>query len=176
MPVVEFLNRHQHPLLITIEPSGRRIEVPHLARAAIRYSLPERAGDRYHVEVGDHGIHVWCEATDHAVDVVLPSPADRLLWILCVEGGWCSGIVDDRPVHVTDLIPLSGTLTAEAFAELVLRAEGQTATHPSAANELRRIEAMFVDCFGQSSVDVAVFHRATRRPFDTNAEDRRSPG
>ncbi len=175
MPIVEFVNRNQHPLLLTIEPSGRRIEVSHLARAAIRYSLPEQAEDRYYAEIGDHGVDVWCDATDYAVDIVPPSPSDRLLWMLCVKGGWCCGIIDDRPIHVTDLIPSSGTLTAKAFAEMVLCAEGQSTVQHPAANALRRIEAMFVDCFGHDPVDVAVFHRVTRRPFDTNAADRVQP-
>ncbi len=166
MPIVEFANRNQRTLLLSIEPSGHRIEVPHLARAGIRYALPEQAEDRYYAAIGDHWVDVWCETANYAVDVVLPSPCDRLLWRICVEGGCCGGIVDDAPVAVTDPLPSSGTLTAGEFAELVLRAEGGSVTQPASATLRRRIETMFVECFGRTEVEVGEFHRVTRRPFD----------
>ncbi|KQN36474.1 hypothetical protein ASG37_12765 [Sphingomonas sp. Leaf407] len=166
MPVVEFENRKQRPLVLSIEPTGDRIEVPPLGRAAIRYSLPEHAEDRYHAAIGEHRIDVWCDAGDYEVDIVPPSPSDRLLWAICVELGYCGGVVDGEPVTVTDLIPAAGVMTAGEFAELAIRADGWPASSPLPDNALRRLQTKFVECFGRTSVEADVFHRVTRRPFD----------
>lgn len=48
---------------------------------------------------------------------------DALMHEICVERGWCGGIVDGQPLHVTDLLPESGTVTAQQFAEWVFAAD-----------------------------------------------------
>lgn len=43
---------------------------------------------------------------------------------VCVEQGWCGGMVDGKPTHVDDFIPETGQVSAEQFSDWLLRAEG----------------------------------------------------
>ncbi|MFZ5748789.1 MAG: hypothetical protein ACOY45_14185 [Pseudomonadota bacterium] len=59
------------------------------------------------------------------------SPFDALMHHLCVDMGYCGGMVDGVPMHATDLLPASGVVTADSFADLVMRADGVLcAEHP----------------------------------------------
>ena len=42
---------------------------------------------------------------------------DALMQEVCVDLGWCGGIVDGHPSHVTDYIPESGPVTADQANE-----------------------------------------------------------
>jgi hypothetical protein len=50
-----------------------------------------------------------------------------LLHEVCVERGWCGSVVDKEPLHVTDLLPDTGQVTADEFVTCVFRADG---VHP----------------------------------------------
>lgn len=43
---------------------------------------------------------------------------------VCVERGWCGGLVHGQPSHVDDLLPEAGPATAEQFVEGLFQAEG----------------------------------------------------
>jgi hypothetical protein len=49
---------------------------------------------------------------------------ESLMREVCVERGWCGGIVDGKPTHVDDFIPESGQVTAEQFVDWLFRADG----------------------------------------------------
>jgi hypothetical protein len=166
MPVVEFENRNETPLVLLIEPWGERHEVPHLARAGIRYTLSEGTEDRCYTAVSKQEIEVWCNGDSYEIDIVPALPSDKLMWEICVRGGWCGGIVEGKPTRVVDLIPASGTVTAEDYAKMTLHADGWPASEPPKGDHLRWLEGKFVEHLGSSSVDAEVFHGTARRPFD----------
>ena len=85
------------------------------------------------------------------------SPFDRLMREVCVERGWCGGIVDGMPKHVTDFLPSEGTISAEQFAHWLFEAEG---VDPNEDREkwqphLAGLEKAFVRHFGTDEVDVS---------------------
>lgn len=49
---------------------------------------------------------------------------ENLMQEVCVEKGWCGGVVDGKPTHVDDFIPESGRVTAEQFVDWLFRADG----------------------------------------------------
>jgi hypothetical protein len=53
-----------------------------------------------------------------------PSAYDQLLHHVCVDLGFCGSVVDGQPRRVDLLVPQSGTVTANQFADLVFTAEG----------------------------------------------------
>lgn len=79
---------------------------------------------------------------------------DALMTAVCDGMGYCGGVADDKPAHVTHFIPTSGEVTADQFVEWVLRAEGvdaalaQPKRHPH-WNDLRRL---FVKHMGAETV------------------------
>src|SRR4051812_23856595 len=145
MPIVEFENRDRTPLMLMIEPSGERHEVPHLARAGIRYSLQEGVEDRCYSAVSAQEISFWCDADSYEIEIVCPSAAGRLLWEICVGGGWCGGIVDGKPTSVDDLLPATGSVTAREFASLAVQASGWPANEPPKEHDLDWISAKFIE-------------------------------
>lgn len=79
---------------------------------------------------------------------------EALMHQVCAGWGHCGRLQAGQYVHVTDFIPLSGTVTAIQFAEWVLLAEGE-ANIPSSCRErwLPRLRAAFVEHLGTDSVD-----------------------
>ncbi len=53
-----------------------------------------------------------------------PSAFDALMHEICVELGWCGSSVGDQPLHIDDLIPEGGPVTADQFVGWVFRADG----------------------------------------------------
>lgn len=43
---------------------------------------------------------------------------------VCVERGWCGGIVNGRVTHVDDFVPESGLVTADQFVDWLFAADG----------------------------------------------------
>ncbi|SER60650.1 hypothetical protein [Sphingobium sp. YR768] len=166
MAIIEFENGDETTLILVVEPWGDRHEVPHLARVGLRYVLSENAEDRSYSVVSERKIELWCNADSYDIDIVFPSPCDMLMWDICVRGGWCGGIVDGKPVRVDDLIATSGTVTAEDFARLAVRADGGSGGELRETQHLRWLEAKFVEHLGGASVDAAMFRRTARRPFE----------
>lgn len=167
MPIVDFQNRYETPLVLTIEPWGDQHEVPHLGRAGIRYSLRDGAEDRCFSDVSPHLIEFWCNADSYEIDVVPPSPSDLLMWEICVQGGWCGGIVDGQPTSVRDLIPTSGTVTAQDFAKLTVKADGWPSSEPPKEHHLRWLEERFIAHLGGARVSAEVLLQTARKPFDS---------
>lgn len=162
MPIVAFQNYREAPLVVVVEPMGERHEVPHRATLGIRYTLENGAEDRSTSVVGDQEIGFWCDAASVEVDIVYPAPFDNLLWDICVKLGFCGSVIDDEPSHVCDLIPESGSVTAEQFADLVMQAEG------FAKDSWREsLAARFVEHFGEAVVPAERLQMNLRSPFDS---------
>lgn len=167
MPIVAFQNYRAALLELVIEPMGERHEVPHLATAGIRYTLDEGTEDRSTSVVGDDRIEFWCDAKSVEVDIVLPSPFESLLWDICANLGFCGGLVNGEPTHVGDLVPKSGSLSAEAFADFAIFAEGAWPNADEARLRWgRTLEAKFVEHLGAPLVPVGLLKESHRRPFD----------
>jgi hypothetical protein len=167
MPIVAFENRRTDTLKLVIEPAGDTHDVPHLATAGIRYFLEEGVDDRSTTLIGEDRIEFWCNAACVEVDVVHPSPFEKLLWDICVNLGFCGGIVAGTPTHVGDLIPSEGFLSAEAFADLALTAEGGWTNVDEAWTRWgKTLEAKFVEHLGAAVVPVEVLKELQRAPFD----------
>jgi len=49
---------------------------------------------------------------------------DALMEFTCVKMGFCGTVKRNRPLHVIDLIPRSGEINGDQFADLVLIADG----------------------------------------------------
>lgn len=49
---------------------------------------------------------------------------NSLMHEVCVELGWCGGIVDGKPSHVDDFIPATGIVSAAQFADWLFLADG----------------------------------------------------
>lgn len=116
----------------------------------------------------DDSIEFWCDAVDVEVDVVGPSGMSRLLWDICVNLGFCGGLMDGEPTDVLDLLPPAGPVTAAMFAKLAVVADG--AKPDGVEAQLRRwgpsLEAKFVEHLGASVVPAETLRKTERRPFD----------
>jgi hypothetical protein len=165
MPIAEFENREESPLVLTVQPWGDKHEVPHLATAGIRYSLKKGAEDRCYTVVAEGTAEFWCNADGYECEVVHPTPFQRLLWEICVKRGWCGGIVNDNPTTVDDLLPRHGKISARQFAELTMRADGWPDGEPFEEQHLRWLQAKFVEYVGAESVDAVELLRNVERPF-----------
>lgn len=166
MPIAAFENRHEAPLILVVEPWGEKHEIPHLSTAGIRYVLKEGDEDRSYCGVYEGQIDFWCNADSYEIDIVHPSAFDRLLWDTCANGGWCGGLVDGKPTHVTDLLPETGTITAQEFARLAIRADGWPESEPVPDKHLRWLEAKFIEHLGAPIVNADDLRQILARPFD----------
>ena len=85
------------------------------------------------------------------------SPFDRLMDEVCVERGWCGGIVDGMPRHVTDFLPATGVVSADQFALWLFEAEGvdPDEDRPKWQPHLDGLKAAFVRHLGAQRVDVS---------------------
>lgn len=81
---------------------------------------------------------------------------DASMHEVCVDRGWCGGIVNDRPMHVTDLLPENGMVTADQFVGWLFEADD---VDPDEDREkwqphIDGLRDAFVRHMGSSSVDV----------------------
>ncbi|MFL6846208.1 MAG: hypothetical protein ACJ8ER_15165 [Allosphingosinicella sp.] len=170
MPIAAFENRNEEPLILRVEPGGDRIEIPHLATAGVRYVLEDGAEDFSTCVVGPNEIEFYCASARYEVDLVPPSPFDRLLWDICVKSGFCGGIVNGEPTHVEDLLPKDGLISAETFARLAIRAEGDAPVDDERHSRwMRMLEAKFIQHFGPQPVPAERLRRNLDRPFEQGA-------
>ncbi|MFT4253871.1 MAG: hypothetical protein QM608_15475 [Caulobacter sp.] len=169
MTIIQFENQGPKPLVLTIEPRGDKHEIPHLAIAGIRFTPKDGLETRHDCSVSAYGLSLWCDAESYEIDFVHPTAYQRLMWDLCVGRGWCGSTVNGEPLHVDDLLPGSGVITAEAFAKLVLQADDCSMDWPPAARFLRQIEARFVEHMGSASIDVRALAYNLARPFEREA-------
>jgi hypothetical protein len=163
MPIVEFENLNDEDLVLTVSPWGDEHKIPHLARVGIRYTLKAGEEDRCYTSVSENRFDFWCNADTYEIEVVSPSPYDRLLWSLAV-GGWCGG-----PTHVCDLLPSTGMVGAKAFAKLVMLADGWLESEPLAQHHLDWIEEKFIEHLGPEAVSVDLLRPNLASAFDPDA-------
>ncbi|MCJ2185171.1 hypothetical protein MTR62_21140, partial [Novosphingobium sp. 1949] len=165
MPIAQFENSDETPLTLTVQPWGDHYIVPHLAVAGIRYSLRPSADDRSYTEVAKGSVEFWCNADTYECEIVYPSVFRQLSWDICVNGGWCGGIVDGNPTTVDDLLPRTGRISARKFAELTMVADGWPNDEQLEEKYLRWLQAKFVQHVGANSVDAEEFLRDIEQPF-----------
>ena len=172
MPVSVFENSNQEVLTFTLEPNGEQYELPHLARIGVRYSLNDGAPDRTFADMGKHSIRFWCDAPSREVEIIYPTPFDLLLADMCVRLGFCGGLVNGKPMHVTDLLPSTGAVTAEKFAELAISAESDVKSPPD--KHLRWVSVLseaFVRHMGADAVPAEALVQNFARPFDRQPDE-----
>ena len=165
MPIAQFENRNDTPLVLIVHPSGDKYEVPPFATAGVRYSLQHGAEDRCYTVVSDRTVEFWCNSDTYELDIVHPSAFDALLCDICENGGWCGGVNDGNPTTVDDLLPRAGEISARLFAELVLRADGWPEGEPLDDKHLSWLQAKFVEHLRAESVDAEALVRNVARPF-----------
>jgi hypothetical protein len=166
MPTLIFKNLQLETVLLTIQPSGRSCEVPHLALAGVRYFLNAGAENPCHASISEHQVEYWCDADDLEIDLVLPSQYDKLRWSICTEGGWCGGCLNGEPTTVDDLLPCSGTISSKAFAKLAIRADGWPECKPFRDDHVEWLRLKFEEHLGSSAVDVAILQSNLKNPFE----------
>jgi len=170
MPIALFENHNPDPLILRIEPSDQRYEIPTLATLGVRYAVGDGVEERSHSSFSGNMISFWCES-DYEVEIVLPNSANRLLSDLCVEQGCCGHYFDDEDIvlHVTDLLPKTGVVTAEEFAALALQAEGEKPEDERYARGFERIVALFVRHMGATAVPANALEGNFAKPFESAA-------
>lgn len=167
MQVSIFENSGDDPLTFTIEPCDQRYEVPPLAKIGVRYAFADGTANWTSTDVGKHSISFWCDAAEIEVEIVHPGAFDRLLWALCVGHGFCGGIVNDEPAHVTDRLPSGGVVTAKQFALLAIACEGDGEEEPARRDRwVASIVALFREHMCADSVPTERLTRNYANPFD----------
>jgi hypothetical protein len=171
MPISVFENHREEAIAFLLEPNDERYELPPLARIGVRYSFGEGEVDRTFSYVGSHGISFWCDSQNRQVEIIHPNAFDLLLWDICVGHGFCGGVVNGQPTHVTDLLPATGMVTAEGFAELVIRADGDGQS--PADKHIRWVAslgAMFIKHMKSASVPAETLVQNLAQPFDAECQ------
>ncbi|QLC20874.1 hypothetical protein HFP51_00950 [Parasphingopyxis sp. CP4] len=115
-------------------------------------------------------ISFWCPVDSYEIDVIAASASEKLMRDICVNGGWCGGIVNGKFTTVDSLLPSSGNITADEFAILTVRADGWPDNTPIPDKHLHYLAAKFIKHLGASTVDASVLHAQSRLPFDTSAD------
>lgn len=89
---------------------------------------------------------------------------DALMDRVCRGLGFCGGVVDDRSVHVTDFIPEEGSVTADAFVDMVFLGDGMDPAHgPERWQHIKaQIRAAFVTHMGAEAVDARLLRWSDR--------------
>lgn len=152
-----------------IEPGEEAYELPPLARIGVKYVFGPDSNDRVLTDIGECEIRFWCDSRERQVEIVHPHAFDRLLWDICVHQGCCGALVDGEPVHVTDLLPANGVVTAARFAELVIQAEGEADAAPASIAQWKaRLSALFVQHMGGASAQAEALVGNLAQPFDAD--------
>ncbi|WP_260926800.1 hypothetical protein [Novosphingobium sp. 9] len=82
---------------------------------------------------------------------------NSLMHEVCVDRGWCGGIVDNRPSHVDDFIPKTGPVSAEQFVDWLFLADGVDPSSEPAKWQKHKIglREAFVRHMGADVVDAS---------------------
>lgn len=167
MPICVFENSREVSIPFILHPDEERHDLPPLAKIGVRYSVEPGQIDRSFTDVGEHSIGFWCESETREIEIVHPSAFDRLLKDICVNGGWCGDVVNGQLIHITDLLPMSGTVTAEEFARLVIYSEGD----PGSAANIERwsayLQSKFIEHMGSISAPADALVQNFIQPFDS---------
>jgi hypothetical protein len=81
------------------------------------------------------------------------SAYDALLHEICVGLGFCGSVVNGQPLHVDQLIPEHGAVTADQFVEWVFRAEGMDSDKEGMLKHAASLRDAFVRHMGSEAVD-----------------------
>ena len=96
-----------------------------------------------------------------------PNAFDGMMHEFCVRFGWCGGIKDGKPLHVTDFIPETGPVSADEFARWLIIADGINPDQVS-SSEIRRwarqLKAVFVKHMGADVIDARKLRSEYRGP------------
>jgi hypothetical protein len=77
----------------------------------------------------------------------------KLLEEVCVRLGFCGSLVDDQPLHVDQLLPRSGSISANSFADALFKAEGWVLDGGAADQHRASVCDAFVRHMGAFEVD-----------------------
>lgn len=87
-----------------------------------------------------------------------PNAFEGIMHEFCVKLGYCGGVKDGEPLHVTRFIPGAGPVSADQFARWLIMADGFDLDRLS-TSELRRLmgqlTAVFVKHMGADVVDAS---------------------
>ncbi|NEX94907.1 hypothetical protein [Caulobacter sp. 17J65-9] len=80
---------------------------------------------------------------------------DALWDVVCVTWGFCGCVKNDKPLHVDDLIPPSGPVSADQFVEWVFLADNLNPNSEPEKWQRHRaaIRAAFIEHMGGEVVD-----------------------
>lgn len=86
---------------------------------------------------------------------------DALIHEVCVDRGWCGGLVDGQPSHVDFFIPETGHITAEQFVDWLFLAEDMDpAAEPEKWQKHKDgLREAFVRHMGADTVDASLLKR-----------------
>jgi len=82
---------------------------------------------------------------------------NALMHEVCVDCGWCGGIVNSEPSHVDDFIPETGSVSAEQFVNWLFQADGVDPLSDRAkwTKHQDRLREAFVRHMGADVVDAS---------------------
>ncbi|SFJ01403.1 hypothetical protein [Bradyrhizobium sp. cf659] len=83
-----------------------------------------------------------------------PNAFDGMMHEFCANLGWCGGVEDRTPLHVSDFIPDTGPVSADQFASWLIMAEGLDPDLFS-ASERSQLKTVFVKHMGTDVVDAS---------------------
>lgn len=93
-----------------------------------------------------------------------PNAFDGMMHEFCAGLGWCGCVKDGKPLHVTDFIPETGSVSADEFAKWLIMADGLDADEHSV--EIRRwisqLKAVFIKHMGTDEIDASKLHSENR--------------
>lgn len=81
---------------------------------------------------------------------------NKLLEDVCVRLGFCGSVVDGQSLHVDQLLPQSGALTDEEFADALFKAEGWDADSSEARTLRSSVRDAFIRHMGSSEIDAGL--------------------
>lgn len=77
----------------------------------------------------------------------------KLLNEVCVRLGFCGSVVDNQPLNVDQFLPKSGSISSEAFAIALFKAEGWDPEGPGAHEFGPAVREAFDRHMGNAAVD-----------------------
>jgi len=92
-----------------------------------------------------------------------PNAFDGMMHQFCVELGWCGGVKDGKPLHVSDFIPETGPVSADEFARWLILVDGLNPDQLS-RSEFNQLIEVFVKHMGASVVDANKLRSGLRTP------------
>ena len=81
---------------------------------------------------------------------------EKLLEHVCVRLGFCGSVVDGQALHVDQFLPPSGTLTDEAFAYALFKAEGWDPDSSEARTFRSSVRDAFIQQMGGAEIDAGL--------------------